>query len=193
MRTVRWIPLVLVTSCLALMAADEPAATTEAPRSTDAKQAAAAYDRAVKDARKVYDGAVEKARKNYAGSLNKALDKAMLARDLEEANRIKAQLGSIEVPDPDRKPLPDLFGKRWLRLSRIDNLNDAIIRFLPDGGVEGEGTGFDTWRRDGDAIVLMKTKADADDKGAKLTLRPGTPVFYGKDAPSAGVVYIPEQ
>ena len=192
MRTVRWIPLVLVTSCLALTAADEPATTTDAPRSADAKQAATAYDRAVKDARKVYDGAAEKARKNYAASLNKALDKAMGARDLEEANRIKVAIASIEVPDPDRRPLPDLFGKRWLRLSRNDNLNDAVISFLPGGRVEGEGTGFDAWRRDDDAIVLMKTNAGADDKGAKLTLRPETPVLYGKDAPSAGVVYIRE-
>jgi len=184
MRTSLWMPLVLLIACVTL-AADEPAPAPDAPRSAEAKQASAAYDKAVRDARKTFDAAVEKAQKKYKDDLNKALDKAMQRRDLEEANRIKAAMPSIETP---AAPL-DVTGRRWLRVSRKDELNNAALRFLPDGRIEAERTGYTKWKREGDDLILMKEKEGV---GSRFKLRPELPVFFDENAPLGGSMLIPE-
>ena len=54
------------------------------------------YDRAVEKARSVRLQAIENAKRQYISELEKAIAVAMKAHQLDEANRIKAQIDALQ-------------------------------------------------------------------------------------------------
>jgi hypothetical protein len=167
----------------------DDAPPADAPRSAEAKQASQAYDKAVREARKAFDASIEKAKKKCIADLNTALDKAMERRDLNEANRIKAQIAAIAPRVAVQADVTDLFNKTWYRLSRSDAHNDSKMQFLPDGSLQAEGTGWIAWQQEGEKILLSKKEGG---KGTELEFRAATPVLYTADAPEGGFVLIPK-
>ncbi len=124
----RTVPLL----CVALMLGAEKA--PDAPTSAPARAARAKYDRTLADAQAAYERAVAAAKRAYLGELRAALDAAMTAKNLDEANRIneelkRAQEGGAEPPAAAVKPVagPNPFLGKWKGAQLITIARDGTI------------------------------------------------------------------
>jgi hypothetical protein len=125
---------------IAALAADAPKAT-ELPKAPAAVQAKKVYDQQLKWAQAQFDQASAKARTDYLASLKASLQLALRGGNLEESNRIDAEMKAVQEgaakPKDDKDEPFSLVGKWDFRYNN-GTVNERIIG--KDGKVEGGGT-----------------------------------------------------
>lgn len=125
---------------IAALAADAPKAT-ELPKTPAAVQAKKVYDQQLKWAQAQYDQAAAKARTDYLASLKASLQLALKGGNLEESNRIDAEMKAVaesagKPKEDDKNEITSLVGKWDFRYNN-GTVNERVIG--KDGKVEGGG------------------------------------------------------
>jgi hypothetical protein len=135
----RTLPLLAIAIASATLAADAtlPATAAQARKAYDQQLAwaEAQYKQAVVDAKKTQDGLIATARTDYERKLRVALDAALKSKNLEEANRINAEMKSLSQAEVATNPF-DAFAGTWT----VTYTNGAVRSYLFDAKGVGRFT-----------------------------------------------------
>lgn len=125
--------LMIATTCIAA----EPAAVRDAKREFETRQ---------KWAQEQYDATVKKAKAEYLARLKTALDAALTAKKLDDANAIDAEIkaASVEAADP-AKIQRSLVGSNWTQREypckmTLKDASELDSHTNPNPAVRGKGT-----------------------------------------------------